>query len=293
MKNCPFCAEEIQEQATKCRYCGSDIAAAEAAAREQQDDEETKNLWGKFFGVVGAILFLAGAYYLWESGEPVNALIAVGCAVIYYFIAGLCFKYGAHFGNEYAPNVYLGSDNYDLVKQQMIWKAAPAIGAVAGFGVILVFAVWLAESLPSKPKDTFVAQSAVVTETATPAVPTQAFIESIPTVETPPQSIQLPVIESRGINSEAIAQQVITPAKASFNCELARTFAEVEICSSEELASLDVRLQEMYRYANENAVDPIKLRSDQNLWRRKIRDVCQDQSCIRNAYISRIAELAN
>ena len=85
------------------------------------------------------------------------------------------------------------------------------------------------------------------------------------------------------------------PTIASFDCTKARTTTEKTICADKTLASLDTKLAYNYNYLKTLDIGSksSQLQSDQRDWLKQ-RNACQEKnSCLRNAYETRIKALCS
>ena len=75
-----------------------------------------------------------------------------------------------------------------------------------------------------------------------------------------------------------------------FDCGKSRNTAEHLICKNSTLASLDVKLNSLYKFARERKMENAGLYEEQLLWL-KLRNKCIDEICLLNLYKDRIDEL--
>ena len=74
MKKCPFCAEEIKEEAIKCKHCGGNLPANNGKKIESKTAETKKtstlSVWMPILKVIGIIIGIIIAISIWYISIP-------------------------------------------------------------------------------------------------------------------------------------------------------------------------------------------------------------------------------
>lgn len=138
MKKCHFCYEDIQDAAIRCRHCGADIAAAEASAKEAKFEQSYSNGFGKFWAVVGALIFGALAFGAYTERLYMDIAICVAFGLVFLFLAPKAWQVGFLARNAGQPDIIIASSAGELAKQRFFYEYGARVFLTGGLFVALL-----------------------------------------------------------------------------------------------------------------------------------------------------------